>query len=261
MDGTIVSLDAVRSATGASRVAMAIEEVRHKRRHGAVAIDAETDSDIDTIARGIALAWEHRLEFVVRCAPALGAAMAGATAPSMIDVPKASRLLVLCGSFVDRTSRQLAQLGVQHPDVLLNIDAAAAEAHPSDEGHRLARHAETLLESRSIAVVATPRIGARRHGGRRIGACFTETLATVAGDLQAVIDLLIIKGGATSVAVVADGLGADVVEGVGPVGHGATLWRVPTTPSALATIVVPGNVGGDDALLRLVNSAREVRAC
>jgi uncharacterized protein YgbK (DUF1537 family) len=252
VDGTVVPLDAVRGTHGADAVASAIQTAR-----SAVAIDAETDGDIQAIARGIELAWANRVQFVLRCSPALGAALAGATAQSTAHLPPASRILILCGSFVERTTRQLARLLDEHPGVLLEIDGTAADADAGSEGRRLAHEARKLLDERSIAVVATPRLGRAGHGGRLAGARFTETLATVARELRADVDRLVLKGGATSAAVVADGLGADVAEGVGPVGHGAALWLV----GGLPTIVAPGNVGDDDALLQLVGPAQRVGAC
>jgi uncharacterized protein YgbK (DUF1537 family) len=262
VDGTIVPLEVVRGGAGAAHIASAIEVSRSGTRPGVVAIDAETDGDVETIARGIERAWAGGLEFVLRCSPALGAVLAGAAARSTVDVPPASRVLVLCGSFVDRTTRQLARLDAWHPGVLIEIDATAATLDAAGEGRRLVRLAGELLEQRTIAVVATPRIDGRRgHGDRAVGDRLTEALVAVAGELAAAVDLLILKGGATSAAVVARGLGADIVEAVGPVGHGASLWRVPTRSGELATIVAPGNVGDDEALVQLVGTAQAVAAC
>ena len=261
VDGTVVALDAVRGPDGASAIASAIAGAARRPRAAVVAVDAETDADIDEIARGIQLAWEHGVEFVPRCSPAAAAALAGASARTIVDVPAASQLLVLCGSFVEKTTRQLARLAADHPGTLVEIDLVAARADAASEARRLAAQARALLAQRSIAVVATPRVHEHGHAGRDVGDRLTEVLATIAAELAAEIDLLLLKGGATSASIVASGLRADVVDVVGPVGHGASLWSVPVRGGELATVVAPGNVGTADALADLVGRARGVATC
>jgi uncharacterized protein YgbK (DUF1537 family) len=260
-DGAVIDLAALRRPDAESTIASAIDAAARGPRSSCVAVDAETDNDVDEIARGIDLAWAHGIEFVPRCGPALAAALAHARAESFAEVPVARRLVVLCGSFVDRTTRQLAHLLDDHPGTLIEVDVDAARAEPVAEGRRLAARARSLLARGSIAVVATPRVDAYGHAGRVAGDRLTAALATVADALVDEIDLLVLKGGATSASIVASGLGADVVDVVGPVGHGASLWSVPFGGRQLPTIVAPGNVGEHDALSDLVARARGVVAC
>lgn len=257
-DGAVIELAAIRGSSGESKIASAIETAARRPRAGVVAIDAETNDDIDAVARGIHLAWVQGIEFVLRCSPALAAVLAGARAEAMTEVPAARRLVVLCGSFVQRTTGQLARLVSGHPGTMIEVDPDAALADPVREGRRLAAQTSALLDRGSIAVVATPRVHDRRVARDRL----TTALAKVAEELAGDIDLLILKGGATSASIVADGLGADVVDVVGPVGHGASLWSVPVGGGRrLPTVVAPGNVGGDDALSDLVGRALGVLAC
>jgi uncharacterized protein YgbK (DUF1537 family) len=260
-DGAVVDLGALRGSAGAQEIAAAIDAAGCGPRPGVVAIDAETDDDIRTIASGIETAWADGTRFVVRCSPAPAAALASATARTTIEVPAASRVLVLCGSFVERTTRQLARVVADHPGTLIQVDIAAATADPAREGRRLAARSRALLDERSIAIVATPRLHEHGHAGRAVGDRLTEALATVAAELAAEIDLLVLKGGATSASIVASGLHADVVEVVGPVGHGATLWSVPARAGGLPTVVAPGNTGTDDALADLLGRARSAAGC
>jgi uncharacterized protein YgbK (DUF1537 family) len=252
----------IRSPGADSVIASAINDAARRPRASCVAVDAETNEDIHEIARGIDLAWAHGIEFVLRCSPALAAALARATADAFAEVPAAPRLVVVCGSFVDRTTRQLAHLLADHPGTLLEVDIDAAQSDPVAEGERLKTCARALLDSGSIAVVSTPRVDVHGHAGRGAGDRLTAALATVAGALADEIDLLVLKGGATSASIVAAGLGADVVDVVGPVGHGASLWSVPVGDGRLLpTIVAPGNVGDDGALADLVGRARGAASC
>lgn len=260
-DGAAIGLDVVRGSAGAEEIAATIDAVASQRRPGVVAIDAETDDDIRAIVSGIEAAWANKTRFVVRCSPAPAAALAGATARTAIEVPAASRVLVLCGSFVAQTTRQLVRLVAEYPGVLIEIDPSAATADSAGEGRRLVTQARALLDERSIAVVATPRVHEHGHAGRAAADRLREALAIVGAELATDIDLLVLKGGATSASVVASGLRADVVEVVGPVGHGASLWSVPVRAGGLPTVVAPGNVGADDALVNIVGRARRIAVC
>lgn len=261
-DGAVIDLATVREPDGRSRVASAIDGAARRPRPSVVAVDAETNDDIDEIAEGIRLAWVQGSQFVLRCSPSLAAALACATADVLTEMPTARRLLVLCGSFVDRTTRQLAQLVAGHPGTAVEIDVDAALADPVGERRRLETQARELIDGGSIAVVATPRVHDNRRAGRAVADRLTAVLATVAEKLADELDLLILKGGATSASIVATGLGADVVEVVGPVGHGASLWSVPVGGGRqLPTVVAPGNVGGDYALTDLVARARGGVTC
>jgi uncharacterized protein YgbK (DUF1537 family) len=261
-DGAVIDLAAVRGPDGKSQIAAAIDRAARRDRPSVVTVDAETDGDIDEIAGGIHVAWAHGIEFVLRCGPALAATLARAKAASMAEMPAARRMVVLCGSFVERTTRQLAHLLAGHPGTMIEIDLDAAQADPVAEGRRLKTWASALLDGGSIAVVATPRVHEGGHAGRGAGDRLTAVLATVARELADEIDLLILKGGATSASIVADGLGADVVDVVGPVGHGASLWSVPVGGGRhLPTVVAPGNVGGEKALVDLVGHTVAVVPC
>lgn len=260
-EGAVVDLDVVRGSAAAREIASAIDAAACGPRPGIVAIDAETDDDIRAIVSGIEAAWVNQTRFVLRCSPALAAALAGATAGEVIDVPHASRVLVLCGSFVEQTTRQLARLVAGNPETLIELDLGAAEVNSAAEGRRAAARARAMLREQSIAVVATPRVDELGHAGRTSGERLTAALETVAAELASEVDLLILKGGATSAAIVSVGFRADVVEVVGPVGHGASLWSVPARAGGLPVVVAPGNVGTDDALVDLVGRAQGVAAC
>ncbi|HVV84544.1 MAG TPA: four-carbon acid sugar kinase family protein [Kofleriaceae bacterium] len=260
-DGAVVGLDVVRGPAAAREIAAAIDAVARGPRPGVVALDAETDDDIRALVSGLEAAFANETRFVLRCSPAPAAALARATARATIEVPGASRVLVLCGSFVEQTTRQLALLVADNPGTLVEIDLASAAADSAAEGRRTAARARQLVRERSLAVVATPRVHRHGHAGRDAGDRLTEVLQAVAAELAGEVDLLILKGGATSAAIVSDGLRADLADVVGPVGHGASLWSVPAGAGALPVVVAPGNVGADGALVDLVARARGVAAC
>src|SRR5581483_12030174 len=103
-----------------ARGAEALEAVGHGGRPAVLAPDAETDADLAVIAAGYAAALERGWEAAVRCAPAFAGVVAGTTAPGLLAPPRATGpLLVVCGSYVPTSTRQLAALEAAHPGSLV----------------------------------------------------------------------------------------------------------------------------------------------
>ena len=74
--------------------------------------------------------------------------------------------------------------------------------------------------------------------------------------------MLVAKGGITSAVTLREGVGAAEAEVIGPVEPGVSRWtaRWPDG-SPLDYLVVPGNVGDDELLARLVAAVRGSAAC
>ncbi len=252
-DGLELHLGELRSR-GAAAVEEALETLGHAGRPAVLAPDAETDADLAAIAAGYAAALEQGWEAVVRCAPAFAGVVAGTTAPGLLAAPRASGpLLVLCGSHVPTSTRQLAALEAAYPGSLVEVDAGALAGEGSEaEEERAARAASTRLAAHGLAIVATPR--ERPEGtteldaGRRIA----EGLARVAGRVEPAPAVVVAKGGITSAVALRVGFGADEADVLGPVLPGVSLWRARARNGALDYLVVPGNVGDDRLLADLV---------
>ena len=74
--------------------------------------------------------------------------------------------------------------------------------------------------------------------------------------------LLVAKGGITAAVTLRDGVGAADAEVVGPVEPGVSLWSALWPDGReLDYLVVPGNVGDDDLLARLVAAVAGSAAC
>jgi uncharacterized protein YgbK (DUF1537 family) len=89
-----------------------------------------------------------------------------------------------------------------------------------------------------------------------------ESGLRVAGGLAALVAsidrpaaLAVLKGGVTSAVVIKDGLGAVQAEIVGPALPGVALWQI-LEPEPRPVLVVPGNVGDDELLVRIVDLVR-----
>ena len=223
-------------------------------RPAAFGPDAETEGDLAVIAAGLAAAQAKGCEVIVRCAPAFAGVLAGTTAREPALLPGGERVLVVCGSYVPQTTRQLARLRDAYPDAVLEADVGAlVDGDHEAEARRLCRLASELLDRIGLAVVATPR---ERPGTALSLEAGDRVAAGLAGVVTGIVphpDVIVAKGGITSAVTLRDGVGAAEAEVVGPVEPGVSRWSARWPGGEpLDYLVVPGNVGDDELLARLV---------
>jgi uncharacterized protein YgbK (DUF1537 family) len=249
VDGRELSLEQLR-ADGPAAVVEAIANLSAARRPAVLAPDAVTMADLDVIAHGYADAAAAGARALVRCAPAFAGVLAGTTAPGLVDTPRASDgVLVVCGSYVPATTRQLDRLVAAHQGALVEVDVVAlASAEPEAEIDRAATAAAARLEKTGVAIVATPRERPPQTRSLDVGARIASSLARVAGAVEPRPAVVIAKGGVTSAVTLREGFGIDAAEVVGPVLPGVSHWRA----EELDYLVVPGNIGADTLLADLV---------
>lgn len=239
--------------------AVAESLVRLDRAGGAAtcAPDAETIADLEAIAEGLEEAETGGVEVVVRSAPTFVGVLAGNLAREHVPPPApAKRVLVVCGSFVPLSTRQLETLLAAHPGTLVeaNLEHLAAR-DASGEVERLARVAESLMSERGLAIVATPRkrVDVDLEAGERMAV----NLARVIGRLSAPPDVVVAKGGITSAVTVKEGLGATSAWVAGPLVDGVSLWSVRlASGQEVPYVVFPGNVGTEETLVTVVEKIR-----
>jgi uncharacterized protein YgbK (DUF1537 family) len=249
-DAIHIPLNQLRAHDGATTLAAALERAASIGRPAAVVPDAETDQDLSVIATGLQQAERSDTTVIVRAAPAFAAVLTGTIAESLTPPPTASRVLVICGSFVPATTAQLAELDRQWPHTTVNASVAALAADdPTAELRRISNAAAQLLDRTGLAVVATDRTrdAALVHASsqQRIALALAGVARTVSAGV------VIAKGGITSAVTALHGLGATAARVIGPVLPGVSYWRLPDGRDYL---VVPGNVGGPELLAELVAS-------
>ncbi|HEY7604022.1 MAG TPA: four-carbon acid sugar kinase family protein [Gaiellaceae bacterium] len=256
--GRELHLDELR-AGGDAAVADALTGLARAGRPAVLVPDAETEEDLATIAAGYGRALRDGVEAVVRCAPALAGILAGTTAPGLGEIPiTAGRLLVVCGSYVPMSTRQLTSLVDEHPGVLVEVDVRAlAGPAAAREQQRAAGAASAAIERTGMAVLATGRERPEGTTGLAAGRRIAEGLARAAGLVEPGPDLVIAKGGITSAVTLADGFGFSEADVLGPVVPGVSHWRASRDGTALDYLVVPGNVGDERLLADLVRRVLE----
>jgi uncharacterized protein YgbK (DUF1537 family) len=249
-DGREIHLAELR-ATDSAAIRDALVELQGQA--AVVAPDAETIGDLETIAAGLRTAEAAGAEVVVRSAPTFAGVLAGNLARGPARAPRGRRVLVVCGSYVPTTTRQLAALVDRHPASLVEVDVLRlASAGSASEVEWAAREAESRLDDAGLAVVATPRDRPADVSTLAAGERIAESLAGIAGAINAP-DVVVAKGGITSAVTARVGFGAASARCLGPLVDGVALWSLDRADgSTLPFIVFPGNVGSDSTLLQVV---------
>jgi uncharacterized protein YgbK (DUF1537 family) len=254
--GRELALERLR-AGGPEAVAAAIAALFGAGRPAALAPDAETEADLELIARGYARAAAGGARPLVRCAPAFVGVLSGTTATRLVEPPRGGPLLVVCGSYVPTTTRQLASLTAAFPDAVVEVDVVALVSDgAAGEVGRAADVVGRRLVERGLAILATPRERPAGTATLEAGARIASGLAAVAAAVDPVPPIVVAKGGITSHVTLQQGIGADEADVMGPVLPGVSRWRAEGRRAAVDYLVVPGNVGDDGLLVDLVRLVR-----
>lgn len=255
--GTEVPGTTIRDPGGANAVTQAILRAWNAGGPAACAPDAETLGDLRKIAKGLREAQQAGAEVIVRCAPAFAGILSGKLATGFVSPPSgAGGTLLICGSYVPDTRRQLAHLSAQRgltPIELDPLDLLGSPPTMTSAVKRAAVRSSLDMREHGVAVVATaaerPDIARNPAVGMRVA----RALASVVTGVYPPPAVLISKGGITSAITLEYGVGATAARVVGPLLPGVALWDVDSTQRKLSYIVVPGNVGGDGLLTDLIN--------
>lgn len=251
-DGVGFPLQSLRAARGVDELAERLGELSAQGRPCVCAPDAVDMADVELIVQAYGLARERGACVLARGAPAFVGALSKKLASSFVEVPRASGgTLLICGSYVSTTTRQLTALRRARPDVcFIEVSVAALLTGDEAETRRVASDASAVVRRGGVVVVATPRIRAPGHSSVETGGRIVRALADLVRRIEPAPGVLITKGGITSAVVIRDGLGADEAVVVGPILPGISLWRLRDGRSC---IVVPGNVGDESLLVELVS--------
>ena len=255
--GREVSLEELRSV-GPESVSRALAELSDSAPAACV-VDAESWADLVMTAEGLNALQAAGGKAAVRCSPALTAVLGNNLAPITKFIPPGSGrgVLVVCGSYVPTTTRQIRALAEVWPHAIVEADVLAlASTRPGPEQGRLAAELRARLDGDGVAVLATSRTFEPAVSGQSGRYLLARELAGVLARLDPWPAVVIAKGGVTSAITLQHGLGAHTADVVGPVALGVSAWRPLGTRTDPPTyVVVPGNVGGDELLSTLVADA------
>ena len=240
--GTEVRLDRLRS-DGSRAVAEALA--------------AASVEDLELIAAGLRRAEADGVPVTVRCAPAFAAVLTGRLAAGPAAKPAAhAGVLVLCGSYVEATTAQLAALGAERGVVPIELDPRLLAGGEDEARQALVGAATAAREAigrTGVAVVATARERPAETRSLEAGATIARRFARLVSLVDPLPTVIVAKGGITSYVILRDGLGVDSASVVGPLVPGVSLWSAEVDGRGLDYVVVPGNVGGSGLLVELLD--------
>ncbi len=209
--GRELSLERLRGG-GAAAVAEAVSELAARGVPAVFAPDAETVEDLRVIAAGYSAAVAAGAAVIVRCAPTFAGVLAGTAASALAPFPDlGDGVLVVCGSYVAQTTRQLGRLISTWPQSLVEADVLAlVGAAPDAEIGRLVGDVSAGLSRDRVAVLATSRERPEGTTSLEAGERIAVNLARVVAALERRPSVLIVKGGITSAVTLREGVGAPV---------------------------------------------------
>ena len=222
-------------------------------------VDAERQADLDAFAAAVLAATGQGKRFLFRSAASLLTSLAALPAQPVApaDMGQFTRGarpgVVLMGSHVGKSSRQLAHLVANTDIAALEVDLARLDAPDALIADLIAGVEAAAAEGRGAVLYTSrgeyrfPSKAERLAFGERV----SDLLVHLVQRLPADIGFLISKGGITSNDTLSRGLALTTARVLGQVRAGCSVVRCPADHPRfpeLPVVIFPGNVGGDDAL-------------
>ncbi|MDQ0381193.1 four-carbon acid sugar kinase family protein [Amycolatopsis thermophila] len=236
-----------------------------------VVLDTAEDDDLRAGVLAILAAEDAGKSLVYRVGPSFVRARTGQDTPPPIEddalaalVGRDAHGLVVVGSHVGLTSRQLTKLGERREFVHVELDVPAILEHPAEHIDAAATRAAAALE-RSLVVLSTSRTlvtGADETESldiaRRVSAALTETARRAVARRRPAF--VVGKGGITSSDVATGSLGIRRAWVRGSMLPGiVSLWEPVSGPAqGLPYVVFAGNVGDENSLADVVDRLEAV---
>jgi uncharacterized protein YgbK (DUF1537 family) len=221
--------------------------------------------DVEVLALASLQVEARGRRILFRCAAQIVAARLGLTPAPLLDAstltsPEArSGGLIVAGSYVPKTTEQLARLRAAHPLCAVQVEVAAI-LNPATAAEAIARcihQMNTALAANEDVLVFTSRqlvTGGSAEASLEVGETISRALIGIVQGLSVRPRFLIAKGGITSSDVATRGLKVRRATVLGQVLPGVPVWQLGAEARfpGLNYVVFPGNVGGADALAAAV---------
>jgi uncharacterized protein YgbK (DUF1537 family) len=234
---------------------------------GAVCVvNAAEMRDMEVFVSGLLDAEEGGKRFLYRTAASFVQARAGIAprpllSPADLSLPAEGGALFVVGSYVPKTTAQverlLAETGIGHVEI--DVAALLDDAHARQAVAAAVDALNAALQDGRDVVLYTSRgliTGADAAESLAIGKRVSDSLVEIVRSLEVRPRYLVAKGGITSSDIATKALGIRRAFVFGQALPGVPVWQAgpESRYPGLAYVVFPGNVGGDDALVRIVRS-------
>ena len=240
-----------------------------------VVVNATEYSDLETVARSVLEAEREGQSFLFRTGPSFVRALSGLGPKPPLrgagiwgEARRGGHGLVVVGSHVGQTSRQVAALRARGATADMELDVQAVLGGGPDVAEAVARRVTRALAHSDVLLYTSREVVAARDaaGSLTIARTVSAALSRIArGALAARPAWVVAKGGITSHDVMLHGLGIRRAEVAGQLFPGTiSVFRpLDAAPAAVGMpyVVFAGNVGDDGTLAQVVailNGEREV---
>ena len=265
-DVATISLDLLRRS-GPTVIA---ELLRGLPRGSVCIVNAAAPRDIEVFAAATLAAEATGSRFLFRTAAGFVAARIGQSPQHALLAPSAFRTLTahggltLVGSYVPKTSAQLAAVLATQAVTPIELDVAALlddTRRASTLAAAIATLNSALASGRDVVVYTSRQLvtSSDPTASLAIGRRVSDALIDVVRGLAATPRYLIAKGGITSSDTATLGLGVRRAIVLGQALPGVPVWRLGSEAKfpGLGYVVFPGNVGSDTALADLIAQLRQ----
>lgn len=238
-------------------------------KSGAVCVvNAASESDLAVAVLGIFTAERQGRRFLYRTAASFvplraGLAPRGLLAADALPLSGAAGALIVVGSYVPQSSRQVSAL-LEVPGIIgveVNVAALLDERGRAGEIDRVAGHVTAHLRRGMDVVMYTSRLlvtGVDSTASLAIGSRISDGLVAIVRSIAEPPRYILAKGGITASDTATRGLGVRRAMVMGQIRAGVPVWQLgaETRFPGLAYIVFPGNVGERDTLAGIVSELR-----
>jgi len=224
-------------------------------------VNAASYRDLEVLVMGLMLAEASGKRFLFRTSatfvPIRAGLVSGKTfVPGMHDVASPNGSLLVVGSHVPKTSRQLSWL-LSHGEfkpIEVDVSAVLHAREPSLLVSEIVQDANQWLAEGNDVVIHTSRkleVGSDSEGSLKINALVSDFLVSIMKGIMIRPKFILAKGGITSSDLASRGLGAKKAMILGAVIPGVPVWQMDSGSKfpGIMYVVFPGNVGEDDAML------------
>ena len=234
---------------------------------GVCVVNGATNRDMEVFVQGLLMAEEVAGErFLFRAAASLIRALLGQSdrpllTPAELGIDRAANpngALIVVGSYVPRTTRQLNHLLANTAAAAIQADAPAllSNALRNAEIGRVALQADAAMRAGRNAVIFTSRAlieGRSADHSLAIGHQIGQALCAIVSAIAAKPRYIVVKGGATSGSIATNALNIRRAWSPGQAAPGVPVWILgdETPHPGTACVIFPGNVGEENALTEL----------
>ncbi len=204
--------------------------------------------------------WQKGKQYLVRCAASLVQALFGIGTANLLSpsaLIKENSLaggLIVVGSFIDKSTRQLLHLQRNTHIASLEIDVAPLLGdEPGGYIRTVANSLNNYLKQAISVVLYTGRnivTSSGTEGNIEIGSRISSALVSIVKQISSAPKFLVAKGGTTSSDIATKALQIQRANIAGQLIQGVPVWE--SGPEAkfpgMPYIIFPGNVGTDDSL-------------